>query len=269
MLQPIKGLVKSLPISLLFLLLFSGFVQAQSVIDKIVKRGTIKVGMSVFKPWAFRAKNGEYIGFEIDVAKALAKDLGVKLQLVPTAWDGIIPALQTGKMDVIIAGMSVTTKRNLKINFSIPYGGQEYVVLANKKYSKKYGSISSFNSRRVTIAVRRGSIPALLAKNFFPKAKIRQFDDDSISSQEVANGKAHLTVDTTVAAIDRLKSYPQKLYLVEDGKVISTTPSAFALRKGDFDALNLFNNWITLKTQSGWLKNKSDYWFKSNKWADQ
>ena len=100
-------------------MMIAGSHKAKSLLDDIVKRGSIRVGMSVFKPWAFRDKNGQYIGYEIDVAKKLADDLGVKLQLVPTAWDGIIPALQAGKMDVIIAGMSVTAKRNLKINFSI------------------------------------------------------------------------------------------------------------------------------------------------------
>lgn len=250
----------------LFCALFTMQTQAESVIDEIVKRGSMRVGMSVFKPWAFRDKNGDYVGYEIDVAKRLAKDLGVKLQLVPTAWDGIIPALQARKMDVIISGMSVTTKRNIKVNFSIPYGGQEYVVLANKKYSSRFKTISSFNARDVTIAVRRGSIPAQLAKNFFPKAKIKQFDDDNMSAQEVANGRAYMTIDTTVATKERFKNHPNLLYLAEGGKIISTTPASIALRKGDEDALNLFNNWITLRTQDGWLENRSDYWFKSNEW---
>ena len=83
---------------------------SESVIQTITKRGKIKVGMSTFVPWAMRNKKGELIGFEIDVATKLAEDLGVEIEFVPTAWSGIIPALIAGNFDVIIGGMSVTTK---------------------------------------------------------------------------------------------------------------------------------------------------------------
>ena len=271
----IKGTLMKFGIRLLFLflLLLSTLVaespKTHSLIDDILKRGSIRVGMSVFVPWAFRSKSGEYIGYEIDVAKQLAKDLGVKLQLVPTAWDGIIPALQAKKMDVIIAGMSITAKRNLKVNFSIPYGGTELVALAGIKHQGKLKRVENFNKRNITIAVRRGSTPAQVAKNLFPKAKIRRFDDDSISTQEVVNGKADLTIDTATAAFLRIKEYPKALYLVENAKVLSKTPSAFALRKGDVDALNVFNNWIRVKTESGWLKARDAYWFRSTDWKDK
>ena len=74
----------------------------ESTMDAIVKRGTLRVGFSSFVPWAMQDRNGKYIGFEIDVAQRLADDLGVKLQPVPTSWDGIIPALLAGKFDMII-----------------------------------------------------------------------------------------------------------------------------------------------------------------------
>lgn len=77
-------------------------------VDQIKERGTLRVGMSTFVPWAMRNKQGELIGFEIDVAKRLAQDSGLKVEFVPTAWDGIIPALLAKKFDVIIGGMSVT-----------------------------------------------------------------------------------------------------------------------------------------------------------------
>ena len=77
---------------------------ADSVLETIKKRGSIKIGLSTFVPWAMRNKSGELIGYEIDVAKQLAEDMKVKAEFVPTAWDGIIPALLAGKFDVIIGG---------------------------------------------------------------------------------------------------------------------------------------------------------------------
>ena len=78
----------------------------------------IRIGLSLFVPWSMRDKNGDLIGFELDVGRKLAEDMGVEVEFVPTSWDGIIPALVSGNFDVIISGMSVTAQRNLTINFT-------------------------------------------------------------------------------------------------------------------------------------------------------
>ncbi len=105
-----------------------------STLEKVLKRETLRVGFSTFKPWAMKGKNGEFIGFEIDVAKRLASDMGVKVRFIPTKWDGIIPALLTGKFDIIIGGMGITPKRNLKVNFSDPYEFSGMSIVANKMW---------------------------------------------------------------------------------------------------------------------------------------
>ena len=89
--------------------------------EQVFRRGVLRVGMDIFEPWAMKDKTGEFIGFESDVARRLAEDLGVRLELVPTKWDGIIPALLTGKFDVIIGGMSIRADRAKKVNLTIPY----------------------------------------------------------------------------------------------------------------------------------------------------
>ena len=107
-------------------------VTSQSQIDEILKRGVLKVGLDIFVPWAFKDKDGNLVGFEIDVATKLAEDMGVDVEFVPTEWSGIIPALLTGKFDVIIGGMGVTTERALKVNFSDPYEWSGIDVVVNK-----------------------------------------------------------------------------------------------------------------------------------------
>ncbi|MBT8490215.1 MAG: transporter substrate-binding domain-containing protein, partial [Deltaproteobacteria bacterium] len=96
-------------------------VAKEGTIEQVMKRGILRVGMSTFVPWAMKDKTGKLIGFEIDVATRLADDMGVKVAFVPTKWAGIIPALLTGKFDVIIGGMGIRPQRNIKVNFSIPY----------------------------------------------------------------------------------------------------------------------------------------------------
>ena len=70
-------------------------IAKSSTIDKVMRKGKLRVGLSSFVPWAMQDKKGEWVGFEIDVAKKLAEDMGVKLELVPTKWEGLIPSLLT------------------------------------------------------------------------------------------------------------------------------------------------------------------------------
>ena len=169
---------------------------AQSLIDKIEQHGTLTVGISTFVPWAMRDKNGKLIGFEVDVATQLAKDMGVKVNFVPTAWSGIIPSLIAGKFDVIISGMSITPQRNLTVNFTIPYAHSGQQMAANKQLAGKLTKLEDFNASSVTIACRRGSMSCTAAQKLFPKAELRQFDDDAQAFQEIVNGNAYAMISS-------------------------------------------------------------------------
>ena len=241
---------------------------AAGVLETIKKRGAIRVGLSTFVPWAMRDKNGELIGYEIDVAKQLAEDMKVKAEFVPTAWDGIIPALLAGKFDVVIGGMTITPERNLTVNFTQPYANSGIHLVAHKELAAGFKSLEDFNKPDVVLAVRRGATPATVAKRLMPKATLRQFDEDALALQEVLNGKAHAFVTSTPTPAFEALKHPDKLFLPIAEPFVQGA-EGFALRKGDPDALNFFNNWILLRQQDGWLKERHDYWFKTRDWASQ
>jgi polar amino acid transport system substrate-binding protein len=235
----------------------------ESAIDQITRRGTIRVGMDVFVPWAMKDKKGELIGFEIDVARQLAKDMGVKVEFVPTKWSGIIPALTAGKFDVIIGGMSVTPQRNMKINFTNPYYYSSQGVLANVEKCKGF-SLDDFNSPDVTLAARLGSTSALAAKKQFPRAKLRLFDDEPSAVQEVRNGRVNAMVASQPLPAHMALDYPKLLKSYNEEMM--KEPIAFGVRKGDFDTVNFFNNWIEMVKAKGWIEERYDYWFLSRDW---
>ena len=239
-----------------------------SVVETIKKRGAIKVGMSTFVPWAMRDRNGELIGYEIDVAKRLAEDMKVKVEFVPTAWDGIIPALLAGKFDVVIGGLSITPERNLTVNFTLPYANSGIHLVANRERAAGFKTLEDFNKPEVTLAVRRGATPATAAQRLIPKATLRQFDEDALALQEVLNGKAHAFITSTPTPAFEALKHPDTLFLPIAEPFVQGA-EGFALRKGDPDALNFFNNWILLRQQDGWLKERHDYWFKTRDWASQ
>ncbi|WP_028325856.1 transporter substrate-binding domain-containing protein [Desulfatirhabdium butyrativorans] len=238
---------------------------SESMIEQAMKRGTLRVGMSTFVPWAMTAKNGDLIGFEIDVAKRLAQDMGVKIEFVPTKWAGIIPALLTGKFDIIIGGMGIRPDRNLKVNFSIPYDHTGQAIVANKTLAAGFKSIEDFNKPDVTIALRLGSTAVTAVKQFMPKAKMTLFDDEAQAYQEALNGKAHAVVGSAPTPAFYAIKYPDKLFLPIEG-TFTQEPIGFAVRKGDFDTVNYLDNWITVVAAEGWLKERKHYWFETKDW---
>jgi polar amino acid transport system substrate-binding protein len=238
---------------------------SQSTIEQVLQRGVLRVGMSTFVPWAMKDKQGNLVGFEIDVAKRLAQDMGVKVEFVPTKWSGILPGLLTGKFDIIIGGMGITPERNLKVNFSIPYDYTGMSVVASKKLAKGFKSLSDFNKPGVTIAARIGTTAAAAAKKYIPKAKLKLFDDESQAVQELLNGRVHALIASAPLPAYQALEYPDKLFLpIKES--FTREPIGFAVVKGDVDTLNFLNSWITIVDAQGWLKERKHYWFETKEW---
>lgn len=236
-----------------------------AVIDDIRAEGVIRVGLGVFVPWAFPNRDGELIGFEVDVANKLAEDLGVELELVPTAWDAIIPSLVSGQFDVIIGGLTITEERARTVDFTIPYEHSQVYAVVNKVVAPDITSLDQLDNPDVTFAKRRGSSAA--ANDPFPLSNTVFFDDENTQQQEFVNGNVTaLTVATPTQALLE-ERYPDIVRVIEPP--YDQSDEAFAIRKGDPETLAAFNEWIQSRWDDGWLEERFDYWFKGRDWADQ
>lgn len=272
-----RKVVKKLTVLAASVLLMVGVSSAQaetqqdlaagSVIESIKKSGTLRVGMSTFVPWAMRNKKGDLIGFEVDVATKVAEDMGVKLELVPTEWAGIVPALIAKKFDIIIGGMSITPQRNLTVNFTDPYAHSGMSWAASKDKAADF-KMEDFNSSDVVMTCRRGATSCTTIKKMFPKAELRQFDDDTLAFQEVLNGAAHATLSSAPKPRFMTLKHADKLYVPEPAQLTKAN-EGMAVRKGDPDALNFLNNWVLVNKSTGWLEERHQYWFGGRDWADQ
>lgn len=239
----------------------------ESIIEKIQRDKVIRVGMSTFVPWAMKDKQGKLVGFEIDVARQLAQDMGVEVEFVPTAWSGIIPALMTGKFDVIIGGMGITPERNLKVNFTMPYDYSGMSMVAHRKKADGFSTLEDFNNKDVNIAVRMGTTAEQAARKYLPNANLRLFENESQALQELNLGRVHAVVSSAPMPVFHALKYPDKLFVPLEEN-FTKEPIGFAIRKGDPDALNYFNNWIVNMHASGFLKEKKAFWFESREWED-
>ncbi|MHC1729061.1 MAG: transporter substrate-binding domain-containing protein [Syntrophobacteraceae bacterium] len=262
----------ALGIALLSLMLVGAKVFAQtaarSVVDQVRSRGILRVGVSPFMPRVMVDQSGKLIGFDVDVANKVAEDLGVKVEIVQTAWDGIIPSLLVGKFDVIISGMIITPARNLTVNFTAPYLTDGAGLAVDKKLAAGFTRIEDFNKPGVKLTVRRGATPYIdLIRKLFPEATMIELDDDDSALKEVLAGKAHAVVSGEPRPTFWCMDHPDALVHPFDTP-LSLNLRAFALRKGDADSLNFFNNWILVRIQDGWIQERRDYWFKGRQWAD-
>lgn len=239
---------------------------AESTIDQVIRRGVLRVGMDTFLPWAMKDKKGELVGFEIDVARRLAADMGVKVEFVPTKWAGIIPALLTGKFDVVIGGMGIQTKRALKVNFSIPYDYSGMAIVAHKEKAAGFSTLADFNKEGVEIACKLGTSAVTAVKKYIPNAKLRLFDDEAQAYQELRNGNVAAVVGSSPRPAYEALQYSDTMFLPLKSD-FTKEPIGFAVRKGDFDTLTFFNNWITIVSHEGWLEERHHYWFGTKEWS--
>ena len=244
------------------------------LLDAIRQRGELQVGVSTFIPWAMRNKDSELIGFEVDIAKQLAEDLGVELKLVPTSWSNIISDLLDGHYDVIISGLSITPERALQVEFSQPYHYSDILLLANKAKAGKLTSPVDFNKAEITIGVRSGTTAAKVAARAFSNAKIEPFEVESTLYEAVRNGNLHALVGSSPRPAMEPLRFPEDVYLPmenneEKPEYLARTAEGFAVRKGNQSLLNYLNAWIQYHSYDDFLKEKDRIWFRTLDWTEQ
>ncbi|MBW1711970.1 MAG: transporter substrate-binding domain-containing protein [Deltaproteobacteria bacterium] len=258
-----------------FILTFCGLAQAQSielerasVLTQILKRGEFRVGLEAgYMPFEMRNKKGQIIGFDVDMVTAMAKAMKVKLTLVNTAWDGIIPSLVTKKFDLIASGMTITQERNLKINFADPYITVGQTILLNKKHEGKVNSYKDLNDPKFKISTKLGTTGDFATQKYIPKATRIAFETEQEAAMEVVKGKADAFIyDHPFNAIYNARN-PGKLVFLD--KPFTYEPLAWAVRKGDPDFLNWLNNFIRQVRGDGTYDAIYAKWFLSNEWLKE
>ena len=247
----------------------TGFSAQAGAIDDAVKAGTLRVGMDpTYMPFEMTNKRGEIIGFEVDLLKAMAKAMGVKLELVSTGYDGIIPALLTNKFDMIGSGMTLTQERNLRLNFSEPFIVVGQTLLIRKDLEGKIKTYKDLNDPQYRITSKVGTTGEMVAKKLISKAKYNGFDNEQEAVLDVVNGKADAFIyDAPYNVVAVNKAGAGKLVFLDEP--FTFEPLAFGLKKGDYDSLNWINNWLNQIRHDGTYDRIHAKWFKKNDWLKE
>ena len=255
--------------SLLVALLTLAVTTAQAdLLEDIVKRGTLRVGVSLFTPWTIRDEAGGLSGFEIDVANKLAKDIGVKPEYKVYVWEDIIPAVMNGEIDIIAGGMAITPARALKIDFSQPYADSGISLATNTEKTRDIKRLEELNQKAITIAVVSKTAANELVLHLFNKSTIKEFNTAEEAQQALLNGDAH----AWLASMPQ----PEFLALEHPGKVdlplakpILPYKAGFGIKKGEQEWLNFLNAWVTSRQADRWLSATHKHWFGSLKWRKE
>ena len=268
-----KGLVSGLIMLTVigFILATSAFggdieLAKKSTLEQIIKRGELRVGFeSGYVPFEMTNKKGEFIGFDMDYARELAKSMGVKFVPINTAWDGIIPALMTGKFDIIMGGMTITQERNLKVNFAEPYIVVGQTILLNKKLKDRVISYKDLNNPKYIVTSRMGTTGEQAIKNYIPKATYKGFESEAEAGLEVINGKADaLVYDLPFCGFLYGSQGKDKTIFLSDP--FTYEPLAWAINKGDPDFLNYLNNFLRQTKGDGFYDRMYKKWITGTKW---
>jgi polar amino acid transport system substrate-binding protein len=260
---------KRLLFSLMALALAMGMVSVSmaGTLDDIVKRGELRVAVqSGAAPYAFVDKNGKQTGSMVEFTREMATRMGVELKILDFDWDGLIPALLSGKADILAADMTPTLKRALKITFTDPWYYVQPCIFT--KTDAPYQTLEDVNKSGVTVGVLLGSTGETIAKKALPNAEIKTYKGGGrMIVQALLAGHVDAGVNDDLAVLTVLPDYPPNSVRLLDKRLgTGKDPLAFAVRH---ESVNLWQ-WInlffkTIRADGTYQKNIA-YWMESTDW---
>jgi polar amino acid transport system substrate-binding protein len=242
----------------------------QSTLDKIIASGELRHGFEAgYMPFEMTDKNGDFIGFDIDMGKKMAEAMGVKWVPVNTAWDGIIPSLMTDKFDIIMSGMTVTQERNLKISFAEPYIVIGQAIIVNSSLKGTISSYKDLNDPKYTVISKLGTTGEQAVMGMIPKANYKAFETESEGAMEVLSGNADAFVYDLPFAELFMTQRGESGSIFILNKPFTYEPLAWAINKGDPDFLNWLNNFMKQVKNDGTYDAIYDKWIKNDDWLKE
>jgi len=221
----------------LIMLLTTACAPKQQTANKLV------VAMELqFPPFETTDKDGEPMGISVEMAKDMAAFMGKELEIRNTSWTGLIPTLQTGKADLILSSMSDTSERRKVVDFSEAYAVAGLTLLLAK--DSQANGIADLNDPQFTLAVKSGTIGAILAKEELPDANIHTFDDVATCVLEVAQGKADAFIYDALTVYENHKKHANTTRMNLETIKGTGQPWAMAVKKGNSQLLEQINAYI-------------------------
>jgi polar amino acid transport system substrate-binding protein len=260
------------------LLLFTGCAQLNSntakssaspVIDRILQRGELAVGMAGnMPPLNMTTKEGELIGYEVDLAKAMARAMGVraKLQVIPFA--ELLPALQSGKIDLIVSNMTITPGRNLKVAFVGPYFTSGKAFLTKIRTIALADEATDIDAKNTKLVALKGSTSQAFVEEAIPDATLVTASNYDEAVQMVLEDKVHAMVADYPICVVSVFRYPN-MGLLSVVTTLTFEPIGVGIPAGDPLLVNWIENFMGIAEETGLLEQLKQKWLLRADWLQR
>lgn len=207
----------------------------------------LKIGTEgAYPPFNNLNASGELEGFDIDIAKALCEEMNAECEFVTQEWDGIIPALQAGKFDAIVASMSITEERKQQVDFTDPYYTNSLTFVAPKD-----SDFDPSTADGKAIGVQQGTIAAAFVEENYPNADLNAYPSQLEAWADLANGRVDAVLADFGVQYGWVQSDDGQCCEFKGDPVDSNDRIAIAVRKGETELAEKFNTAIAAIRENG------------------
>ncbi|WP_024511042.1 transporter substrate-binding domain-containing protein [Bradyrhizobium sp. ARR65] len=237
--------------------------QEISRLDEIIKRGTLRVGMTGdYLPFsAFDSASGKFRGFDVDMAEALGKALGVKVDYVKTAWPQLTKDFEADNFDVAMGGVSITLDRQKKGFFSTPVMREGKTPIARCADADKFQTLETIDQPGVRVIVNPGGTNERFARAHIKNADIKVYGDNVTIFDEIAKGDADLMMTDASETRYQQKLHPGVLCAIHPDKPFDFAEKAYWLQRDE--TLKAFvDQWLHIAMEDGSFKKIYAAWFE-------
>jgi cyclohexadienyl dehydratase len=234
----------------------SANAQQTSRLDDIIKHGTLRVGMTGdYLPFTYLDKaTQKYRGFDVDMAEALGKALGVKVEYVQTSWPQLMKDFEAGNFDIAMGGISITLDRQKKGLFSTPVMRDGKTPIARCADNGKYQTISDIDKSGIRVIVNPGGTNERFARANVKNAEIKVYNDNVTIFDEIAKGDADLMMTDASETRYQQKLHPGVLCAVHPDQPFDFAEKAYWMQR-DVALKDFVDQWLHITTQDGSFKN--------------
>jgi len=257
MLSGLIALVAVLPIN----------AMAGDTLQRVIDFQVLKVGMSGNQPpLTMTNREGGLMGFDVDLAQALAMAMNVKLEIMPMPFGELMAALEEDEIDMVLSNMSITPERTEMVSFVGPYMMSGMSILTKDSVLGKISSTEEFNRKGLKLLALSNSTHAAFVKKVAPDATLIEFPSYDEGVAMLIEGKADAMVADMTQCVLAVLRFPEA-GLTTLSKPLTVEPIGIAISKDDAQFFNLVDNYLRAYEKTGVLTQLRKKWFEDNSWV--
>ena len=256
-------------IPLLAITMIAGSLSAQAqspVLSRILDSGELRVGMSGSQPpYNMTSRNGELMGFEVDMANTLAGAMGVKLNIVTMPFGDLLGAIDSGDVDMVMSGVTITAERAQNASFVGPYILSGKSILTKSDLLARANAAGELNRENLTLVALENSTSEAFVKLNLSNAKIVPVKDYETGVQMIINEEADAMVADMAICVLTVMRNPN-VGLTTLTKPLTIEPIGMAIPTGDPQFKNILDTYLEAFNQTGVITALNKQWFENQSW---